>query len=73
LKERLVAVEANDDGTAGLYGMQLPAADTHAAIRRINRLARAARAAWTRSAPTCSWICSTADTRCTPSTGPSVG
>ena len=44
LKERLVAVEANDDGTAGLYGMQLPAADTHAAMRRINRLARAARA-----------------------------
>jgi hypothetical protein len=44
LKERLVAVEANYDGTAGLYGMQLPAADTHAAMRRINRLARAARA-----------------------------
>ncbi|HVR80160.1 MAG TPA: DUF222 domain-containing protein [Acidimicrobiia bacterium] len=43
LKERLVAVEANNDGTAGLYGMQLPAADTHAAMRRINLLARAAR------------------------------
>jgi hypothetical protein len=43
LKERLVAVEANTDGTAGLYGMQLPAADAHAAMRRINRLARAAR------------------------------
>jgi hypothetical protein len=42
LKERLVAVEVNNDGTAGLYGMQLPAADAHAAMRRINGLARAA-------------------------------
>ena len=44
LEERRVACEANYDGTASLYGMQLPAADTHSAIRRINLLARAARA-----------------------------
>jgi hypothetical protein len=30
-------------GTANLYGLQLAAADAHAAMRRINRLARAAK------------------------------
>ncbi|MGH8871762.1 MAG: DUF222 domain-containing protein [Acidimicrobiia bacterium] len=43
VEERRVSSEANPDGTANLYGMQLPAADAQAAMRRINRLARAAR------------------------------
>jgi hypothetical protein len=38
-----VVSEANDDGTTNLYGLQLPTAATQAVIRRINRLARAAR------------------------------
>ncbi len=41
--ERRVSMEANPDGTANLYGLQLPAAETQAAMRRINRLARGLR------------------------------
>jgi hypothetical protein len=40
LADRLVASEANDDGTANLVGMHMSAPDTQAAMRRINRLAR---------------------------------
>jgi hypothetical protein len=41
LEERRVVVEAEEDGTANLLGLHLPAADANAAMRRINRLARA--------------------------------
>ncbi len=40
LEDRRVVVEANPDGTAGLYGMSLPPADTQAALRHVNRIAR---------------------------------
>jgi hypothetical protein len=43
LEERRVVVEAEVDGTANLLGLHLPAADANAAMRRINRLARAAK------------------------------
>ena len=43
LEERRVVVEAGVDGTANLLGLHLPAADANAAMRRINRLARAAK------------------------------
>jgi hypothetical protein len=43
LEERRVVVEAEVDGTANLLGLHLPAADAIAAMRRINRLARAAK------------------------------
>jgi Domain of unknown function (DUF222)/HNH endonuclease len=43
LKDRRVVIEASEAGTANLFGMDLPAADTTAAMRRINRLARAAK------------------------------
>jgi len=42
LEERRVVVEAEVDGTANLLDLHLPAADANAAMRRINRLARAA-------------------------------
>ena len=45
LKERRVVIEATEAGTANLFGMDLPAADTNAAMRRINRLARSAKTA----------------------------
>lgn len=40
LEERRVVVEANTAGTANLYGLSLPVADTRAALRRVNRIAR---------------------------------
>jgi hypothetical protein len=40
LDGRHVAVEANSDGTANLYGISLAAADTQAALRRVNRIAK---------------------------------
>jgi hypothetical protein len=43
IEARRVASEANDDGTANMFGLQLPAAATQAVMRRINRLARAAK------------------------------
>ncbi len=43
LEERRVSTTPNPDGTANLYGLNLPADLTHAAMRRINRLARAAK------------------------------
>ncbi len=43
LADRRVTAEANDDGTADLYGLHLNPADANAAMRKINRLARAAR------------------------------
>jgi hypothetical protein len=43
LEERRVVVEAGGDGTANLHGLHLPAADANAAMRRIDRLARAAK------------------------------
>jgi hypothetical protein len=45
LKDRRVIIEATEAGTANLFGMDLPAADTNAAMRRINRLARSAKTA----------------------------
>jgi hypothetical protein len=42
LVERRVVIEATDAGTANLLGLDLPVAITNAAMRRINRLARAA-------------------------------
>ncbi|HVR77272.1 MAG TPA: DUF222 domain-containing protein [Acidimicrobiia bacterium] len=45
LLDRRVAIEATEAGTANLFGMDLPAADTSAAMRRINRLARSAKTA----------------------------
>jgi hypothetical protein len=42
LLDRRVVIEATEAGTANLFGMDLPAADTNAAMRRINRLARSA-------------------------------
>jgi hypothetical protein len=41
LEERRVVLDAGEDGTANLHGLHLPAADANAAMRRINRLARA--------------------------------
>lgn len=43
VNDRRVASDANPDGTANLYGLSLPADLTHAAMRWINRLARAAK------------------------------
>jgi hypothetical protein len=43
LLERRVVSEPTDAGTANLYGMELPAAETARAMRRINTLARAAK------------------------------
>jgi hypothetical protein len=43
LEERRVVVESGEDGTANLHGLNLAAADANAAMRRINRLARAAK------------------------------
>ncbi len=45
LAERRVLTEASDSGTASLLGLDLPVASANAAMRRINRLARAARTA----------------------------
>jgi hypothetical protein len=45
LEERRVTAEPTCSGTANLFGLDLPAADTSAAMRRINRLARAAKTA----------------------------
>ncbi|HSJ83493.1 MAG TPA: DUF222 domain-containing protein, partial [Acidimicrobiia bacterium] len=45
LADRRVVVEATETGTANLFGLDLPAADTNAAMRRINRLARSAKTA----------------------------
>jgi hypothetical protein len=45
LEERRITAEPTSSGTANLFGLDLPAADTSAAMRRINRLARAAKAA----------------------------
>ena len=44
LKERRVISEMTDAGTANLLGLDLPAADTNSAMRRINRLARTLKA-----------------------------
>ncbi len=43
LEERRVVTQANEDGTADLHGLNLPAHLGRAAMKRINRLARAAR------------------------------
>ena len=43
LIDRRVVIEATEAGTANLLGLDLPPADTTAAMRRINRLARAAK------------------------------
>jgi hypothetical protein len=43
MEERRVVLDVGEDGTANLHGLHLPAADANAAIRRINRLARAAK------------------------------
>jgi hypothetical protein len=45
VEERRVSSSANPDGTANLHGLNLPAHRAGAAMRRINRLARAARSA----------------------------
>jgi hypothetical protein len=45
VQERRVSSECNEDGTAGLYGLQLPVAQANAAMRRINSLARSAKSA----------------------------
>jgi hypothetical protein len=44
LKDRRVISEMTDVGTSNLLGLDLPPADTNAAMRRINRLARALKA-----------------------------
>ncbi|MGH8948816.1 MAG: DUF222 domain-containing protein, partial [Acidimicrobiia bacterium] len=44
LKERRVISEMTDAGTANLLGLDLPAADTNSAMRRINRIAQALKA-----------------------------
>jgi hypothetical protein len=43
LIDRRVVIEATETGTANLMGFDLPPADTTSAMRRINRLARAAK------------------------------
>jgi hypothetical protein len=43
LIDRRVVIEATETGTANLLGLDLPPADTTAAMRRINRMARAAK------------------------------
>jgi len=43
VEERRVTSGANEDGTANLYGLQLPAHRANAAMSRINQLARAAK------------------------------
>ncbi|MGH8913259.1 MAG: DUF222 domain-containing protein, partial [Acidimicrobiia bacterium] len=43
LEERRVASQPNTDGTANLYGLHLSPSDIQAAMRKINRYARAAR------------------------------
>ncbi len=45
VEERRVSSTANPDGTANLHGLNLPPHRAGAAMRRINRLARAARSA----------------------------
>ena len=44
MAERRVITEMTEDGTANLMGLDLPAADTNSAMRRINRLARGLKA-----------------------------
>ena len=44
LKDRRVISEMTDAGTANLHGLDLPPADAHAAMRRINRMARSLKA-----------------------------
>ena len=44
LKERRVIAEMTDAGTANLLGLDLPAADTNSAMRRISRIARGLKA-----------------------------
>ena len=43
LVDRRVVIEATKTGTANLFGLDLPAAETNAVMRRINRMARAAK------------------------------
>lgn len=45
LLDRRVVIEATEAGTANLFGLDLLTADTNAAMRRINRLARSAKTA----------------------------
>lgn len=45
LEGRKVGSDANPDGTANLWGLQLSPSDSQAALRRINRLAKAAKKA----------------------------
>jgi len=45
LKDRRVIIEATETGTANLLGLDLPAAETNAVMRKINRLARSAKTA----------------------------
>ncbi len=45
IEDRRVISEANPDGTANLHGLNLPPHRSSAVMRRINRLARAARSA----------------------------
>jgi hypothetical protein len=45
LTERRVVTEATDSDTANLFGLDLPVAETNAAMRRLNRLAKAAKTA----------------------------
>jgi hypothetical protein len=42
---RKLVVQATEDGTANLFAFDLPAAETNHALRRINRLAKAAKSA----------------------------
>jgi hypothetical protein len=45
VEERRISSSANPDGTANLHGLNLPAHRTGAAMRRLNRLAQAAKSA----------------------------
>jgi hypothetical protein len=45
VRERRVVLEPNDHGTTNLHGVDLPAAEAQAAMRRINTLAQAAKTA----------------------------
>ena len=44
LRDRRVISEMTDAGTANLHGLDLPPTDAHAAMRRINRMARSLKA-----------------------------